>query len=111
MEKVFKMVGSTDEPCYEVVSPLGRSTAKPVPLAPRLPHLNGKTLGFVWTIFTHGDALADVFADLLRERYDDMAFVRLPSGKAGKWGDYPHEDFPQVVKEAGVDAVMALVGG
>ncbi len=32
-------------------------------------------------------------------------------GKEGKWGEYPHKDFPDVVKEAEVDAVIALVGG
>ena len=108
MEKVFKMV---EEPSYAIVSPLGRSTAKPFPRASSLPDFNKKIIGFVWTIFTNGDALADIFADLLRERFAGLRFVKLPSGKSGKWGDYPHEDFPDVVKEAGVDAVIALVGG
>jgi hypothetical protein len=108
MEYLFKVV---EEPSYSIVSPLGRSTARMIPLAPPLPGLNGKIIGFVWTIFTNGDALAETFADLLRERFADLRFVKLPSGKSVKWGDYPHEDFPDVVKEAGVDAVIALVGG
>ena len=108
MEKVFKMV---EEPSYAIVSPLGRSTAKPIPRASSVTNLNKKIIGFVWTIFTNGDALADIFAELLRERFADLRFAKLPSGKSGKWGDYPHEDFPDVVKEAGVDAVIALVGG
>ena len=111
MEKHFKMVGASEEPLYGVVSPLGRSTARPIPFAPSLTDFKGKTIGFVWSIFTHGDALADIFADLLGERFDDIRFVKLPSGKSGKWGDYPHRDFPDVVREAGADAVIALVGG
>ena len=107
-EKVFKMV---EEPSYEVVSPLGSPTAKPIPQAAPLTDLKKKTIGFAWSIFTNGDALADVFSDLLHERFADSRFVKLPSGKSGKWGDYPQEDFPEVVKEGGVDAVIALVGG
>lgn len=111
MEKVFKMAGALEEPLYGVASPLGRSTARPIPFAPPLTDFNGKTIGFVWSIFTHGDALADIFTDLLRERFKDNRFVKLPSGKSKKWGDYPHRDFPDVVKESEVDAVIALVGG
>jgi hypothetical protein len=111
MEKTFKMAAAAEEPLYGVVNPLGRSTATPIPFAPSLKDFNGKTIGFVWSIFTHGDALADIFTALLRERFDDMQFVKLPSGKSGKWGDYPHQDFPDVVKESGADAVIALVGG
>jgi len=111
MEKTFTMAGASQEPLYDVVSPLGGSTAVSIPFAPCLTDFDGKTIGFVWSIFTHGDALADIFADLLRERFRDIGFVKLPSGKSGKWGDYPHQDFPDVVKEAGVHAVIALVGG
>jgi hypothetical protein len=111
MERVLKRVGEVVEPLYEVVSPLGRSTAGPIPFASPLTGFNGRTIGFVWTIFTNGDTLADIFTDLLRERFDDIKFVKLPSGKTAKWGDYPLPDLPDVVKEAGADAVIALVGG
>jgi hypothetical protein len=111
MERVLEMAKEALEPLYEVVSPLGRSTARPIPFASPLTGFDRKTIGFVWTIFTNGDALADIFADLLRDRFDGMKFLKLPSGKTGKWGDYPHPDLPDVVKEAGADAVIALVGG
>jgi len=111
MEDVFKMAGAVKEPLYGIVSPLGRATARPIPFAPPLADFKGKTIGFVWTIFTNGDCLADIFADLLQERFAEVRFVKLPSGKSGKWGDYPHLDFPDVVREAGADAVIALVGG
>ena len=111
MEKIFKMVGSSEEPQYSIVSPLGRSTAVSVSFAPPLNDLNGKKIGFVWSLFTHGDTLTDVFTDLLRERFNDISFTRLPSGKTGKWGDYPQADFTDVVKESGVNGVISLVGG
>lgn len=99
------------EPIYRVVSPLGRSTHPELPLAPPLRDFKGKRIGFVWNIFTNGDVLSDQFADLLAERYEAMRFVRLPSSRKGKWGEYPSDDFPDVVRESGVDAVIALVGG
>ena len=99
------------EPIYKVVRPLGRSTHRKLPLAPPLRDFRGKRIGFVWNIFTNGDILSDQFTDLLAERFEAMNFVRLPSSREGKWGEYPSEDFPDVVKESGVDAVIALVGG
>jgi hypothetical protein len=96
---------------YRVVSPLGSPTIASVPYAPPLSGFDGKKIGFVWNLFTNGEILADTFAGLLKERFDHMHFVRLPSGKFGKWGEYPHEDRPEVVKNSGVDAVIALVGG
>ena len=71
MEKVFKMIGSSEESQYGIVSPLGRSTSRSIPSAPPLKNFNGKRIGFVWSLFTHGDALADVFTVLLRERFED----------------------------------------
>jgi len=111
MERVLKMAGEVVEPLYEIVSPLGRCTAKPIRSASPLTSFKGKTIGFVWTIFTNGDVLADIFADLLRERFDGIKWVKLPSGKTGKWGDYPHPDLADVIKDAEVDAVITLVGG
>jgi hypothetical protein len=102
---------SGKEVMYEVVSPLGQPTAKQIQLASPLPDFKGKRVGFVWNMFTNGDMLADTFADLLAERFEDIQFVKLPSGKKGKWGEYTHEDFPEVVIDAVVDAVIAVVGG
>ena len=98
-------------PLYEVLSPLGRSAAESIPSAPPLPYLNDKRIGFVWNIFTNGDLLAESLADLLVQRFETLKFVNLPSGKKGKWGEYAYKDFPDVVREAGVDAVISVVGG
>ncbi len=96
---------------YEVVSPLGRSvTAEQAP-APPLSDIKGKKIGFVWTIFTNGDVLADVLMDLLDKKIGDFEGIKLPSGKENPWGDYPDEGIEDVVREAGVDAVIVTVGG
>jgi len=96
---------------YEVVSPLGRSTAKIVPLTPRLSTLEGKKIGFVWHVFANGDVLANAFADLLSKRFKSLESVKLPSGKGLKWSDYPDPSIKDVVKAAKVDALIATVGG
>ena len=111
MDNEMREMTAGKEPVYRVVSPLGRSTHHELPLAPPLRDFKGKTIGFVWNIFTNGDVLSDRFADLLAERFEVMRFVRLPSSRDGKWGEYPSDDFPDVVRESGVDAVIALVGG
>ncbi len=111
MENVFHEIAPGKEPLYEVVRPLGRPTNRQIPIASPLPDLKGKTIGFAWSIFTNGEVLAESFTDLLGDRFEGIRFVKLPSGKEGKWGEYPRKDFPDVVKEAEVDALIALVGG
>lgn len=96
---------------YEVVSPLGKSLVKEMSPARPIPQLAGKRIAFIWTIFTNGDILADVLTDLLHERFKDIETVKLPAGKEVKWGDYPDESIEDVVREAGVDAAIVLVGG
>lgn len=105
-------IGSTAKgPLYGVLSPLGRAAAGSIPLASPLPDLNDKRIGFVWNIFTNGDLLARILADQLAQSFETLKFVNLPSGKKGKWGEYAHKDFSDVVREAGVDAVISVVGG
>jgi len=95
---------------YEVVSPLGDAVTKKIFPAPPLPDLEGKRIGFIWTIFTNGDVLAHALMDLLGKRFKDVETVKLPGGKGLGWGDYPDESIEDVVREAGVDAVIVTVG-
>jgi len=96
---------------YEVVSPLGKSGAKRIAPAPSLTSLENKKIALIWTIFTNGDVLADALGDFLRQRFKGTKTVKLPAGKEVHWGDYPDESIEDVVKEAGVDAAIVLVGG
>ena len=95
---------------YEVVSPLGKSTVKVVPPAPRLTSLEGKKIGLIWNEFANGDVLATTLGDLLSKRLR-LEMVKLPSGKGLKWGSYPEPSIKDVVKEAKIDAMIATVGG
>ena len=53
---------------YEVVSPVGKPSAKRIPLAPRLATLDGKTIGVVWNGSFRGEASFPIIASMLRER-------------------------------------------
>jgi hypothetical protein len=53
---------------YAVVKPLGKSVIKEIQPAQPLDSLEGKRIGFFWTIFTNGDKLADVLEAELRSQ-------------------------------------------
>ena len=96
---------------YKVASPLGKSIMKDISPAPPLPQLKCKRIALIWTIFTNGDVLAEALIDLLGKRFKDIETVKLPAGKGVEWGDYPEESIEEVVREAGVDAAIVMVGG
>lgn len=97
-------------PVYEVVSPVGKRLVKDISSVSALPSLEGKMIGFIWTVFTNGDLLADAFMDLLGKRFQSLNLIKLPPGRGLKWGDYPDKSVGTVAKEAGVDAVVVTVG-
>jgi hypothetical protein len=98
---------ATFEALSPVAEPLSRNISPAAPLA----ELEGKKIGFMWTIYTNGDLLADALGDLLRKRFKGLQTVKLPAGKAQRWGEYPDHSIDEVVKDAGVDAVVVTVGG
>lgn len=97
-------------PSYAVVSPVGETAAKGLRLAPQLADLTGKTVGLVWIRYINGDVLADALIDLLSRRFEGLRCAKLPPGKGLGWGDYPETSIGEVVKEAGVDAAIVLIG-
>jgi hypothetical protein len=96
---------------YEVASPVGRPVTRKISPAPPLADLEGKKIGFMWTIYTNGDILADAFMGLLSKRFKSIQTVKLPAGKGQRWGEYPDQSIEDVVREAGVDGVIVTVGG
>jgi hypothetical protein len=103
----------SSKPVYEVVSPVGqepRASGRQKFSAPPLADLRGKKIGLVWTVFPNGHLVLDAFADLLKRRYGDMDFVRLPPGRNALWGQNPDGSLTEVVREAKVDAVIVAAG-
>lgn len=63
------------EPVYEVVAPIGPQVGEPIPLAARLPSLDGRVIGELWN---HGFRGEEVFAGLrarLAERQPGLQVV------------------------------------
>ncbi len=98
-------------PSYEALSPVAEPLSRKIAPAPPIAGLEGKKIGFMWTIYTNGDLLADALIDLLRKRFAKLEAVKLPAGKTRRWGEYPDHSIADVVREAGVDAVVVGVGG
>lgn len=105
----------SNTPRYDVVSPIGEAVApvnagtggKSIVSAKPLETLAGKKIGFIWTKFRNGDLLLADFADLLKERFPGVEFVKLPSGETLPWGDYPDRTFANVVRAHKVDGLIA----
>lgn len=95
---------------YEVANPVAQPSAENIPSAEPLSGMEGKKIGFMWTIYTNGDILAEMLMELLSNEFKDLETVKLPAGKRQRWGEYPDKSLDSVVKETGVDAVVVTIG-
>jgi hypothetical protein len=98
------------KPIYEVVSPVGEPTGKELSYAQSMPDLHGKAIGFIWCRMRNGDLLAQALMDLLSKDFRDLKFVRLQSGKGLEWGEYPDESLGDVIREAGINGAIVVIG-
>jgi hypothetical protein len=102
-----------NEPGYEVVWPLGRSTSGAVQLNTRLPNPDGKRIGFIWDYVSRGDDMYAIIAAELRQRYPRLEFVD-HTYFGNIHGHDEREVFaalPDRLRAARVDAVIVGVGG
>ena len=103
-------------PVYDVLSPIGESTVKPIEQAPRLSTLDGKTIAIVGGSF---------MANVTHPEIKRLILANYPSAKVlllneiGSAGPFPapgvkrqkKEEFERKLKEMGVDAVISGNGG
>jgi hypothetical protein len=98
----------TGKTVYDIVSPIGRITAKPKPLAASMNTLNGKTIGLWWELpgkFA-GDVTFPKLAELIKKQY--------PQAKVIPYTDMPNGDTKTVIaglKKLGVDVLISGNGG
>ncbi len=96
---------------YEVVSPAGKPiNVSPSGAASTGLDLTGKKIGLVLIPFPNGDTLLEMLAGLLKQKYDGLDVIKIPSGKNLSWGEYPDPSLTQVVQEAGINAALVAVG-
>lgn len=101
-----------EEPRYEVVWPLGRSTAEVVHRSERLPEPAGTTIGFIWDYVFRGDEIFEIVEREMHERYPDIRFV--PYTAFGNVHGHDEREviatLPERLKAEQVHAVIVGVG-
>ena len=103
-------------PIYEVYSPIGESTIKPIKQAPRLDTLNGKTIAIVGGSFMANVTHPEI-KRLILANYPNAKVILL--SEIGSAGPYPapgvkrqqKDEFEKKLKEMKVDAVISGNGG
>ena len=84
----------------EVVSPVGGEAVKQRGISPRLPDLNGKTVGEIWNGVFRGEHTFPFIRAMLQERFPGIKII-------------PYTDFPYakqiaaLAKEKGCDAIIS----
>ena len=96
---------------YEVVSPAGRPAAGQISgTASAGLDLTGKRVGLVLIPFPNGGTLLETLAGLLKQRFNGLETVKVPSGKNLPWGEYPDASLTDVVRESGINAAIVATG-
>jgi hypothetical protein len=93
---------------YDVVSPIGRMTAKPKPLAAGIETLNGKTVGLWWELPDKfaGEVTFPKLAELIKKQF--------PEAKVIPYTEMPNGDAKTVIaglKKLGVNVLISGNGG
>jgi hypothetical protein len=105
------------EPVYEVVSPLGESTAEMGEMARRLDTLDGKTVCMVWNYAFKADVTLPAIGEALKKRYPNVKIVSYREMPLAPLPDLPgfplkeSEDLKAALKKLGCDAVIVGNGG
>lgn len=97
----------------EVVSPVGLEVVKRSGSAPRLPDLNGKTIGEVWNGVFKGDYTFPVIRKLLQRQYPRLKIIPYTEFPHTPGSDNPGQQreharrIAALAKEKGCDAVIS----
>jgi len=65
----------SNEPRYDVLSPLSRKAVQKTAAAPRLRDLNGKTIAELWDVIFRGETIYPLVRDYIRARFPGVKFV------------------------------------
>ena len=65
----------SNEPRYDVLSPLSRKAVQKTAAAPRLRDLNGKTIAELWDVIFRGETIYPLVREYIQKRFPDVKFV------------------------------------
>jgi hypothetical protein len=105
---VWTLAASEKETVYKVVWPLGKTTDKVVPLAPRLDSLDGKTICFVGP--DDRFVLFPELEKLLKEKYTGMKFIPQTAFPGPSGTSLPIDKLMPMYKKQGCNAIISGIG-
>jgi hypothetical protein len=106
------MTQPTNEPRYDVVSPLSRKAIARTAAAPRVPDLNGKTICELWDVIFRGETIYPLVREYIRARFPGVKFVEY-SEFGNFHGAREHEvtaTIPDKLRAHHADAVIVGIG-
>jgi hypothetical protein len=97
---------------FDVIVPVGRSTATPMAPVAGIESLNAKKIAFVWDLLFSGDIMMEVISNQLRERWPGVEFIGHENFENVHGVDEVRvvAELPARLKELGADAVVIGVG-
>ena len=103
---------ASNEPRYDVLSPLPRKAVQATAAAPRIPDLNGKTVAELWDVIFRGETIYPLVREYIKKRFPDVKFVGYE--EFGNFhGAREHEvsaTIPDRLKAHKADAVIVGIG-
>ena len=104
---------SSSEFRESVLWPLSRRAVIQTTAAPRIPDLNGKTIGELWDVIFRGEVIYPLVREYIRARYPGVRFVEY-SEFGNIYGSKEERDLatrlPAQLEEKGCDAVIVGIG-
>ena len=101
-----------NEPKYEVLWPLSRKAVSVVAAAPRIPDLNGKTIGELWDRNFRGETIYPLAREYIRARFPGVKFVDYSNfdNFHGPNAENAAARLPGQLSAQGCDAVIVGIG-
>jgi hypothetical protein len=103
------MIGPDGREIYRVVWPRGARTVQATDVAPRLPTLEGKTIGQLWDDLFRGDEIFPMLEAELGRRFPGVRFVRYDvfGSTHGRDEGRVLAELPDKLRQHEVDAVIS----
>jgi hypothetical protein len=103
---------ASNEPRYDVLSPLPRKAVKASAAAPRIPDLNGKTIAELWDVIFRGETIYPLVREYITARFPGVRFVGYEAfgNFHGAREDEVSAQIPAKLRAHGADAAIIGIG-
>jgi hypothetical protein len=103
---------ASNEPRYDVLSPLPRKAVQATAAARRIPDLNGKTVAELWDVIFRGETIYPLVRQYIQARYPGVRFVGYESfgNFHGAREAEVSAQIPEKLRAHGADAAIVGIG-